>query len=60
MSEVNLEQNSNLKEIDVTVNQELSVLKNNNWNLRNISFGNKTSTFQGYDIYFENGYLANG
>lgn len=56
MSEVNLEQNSNLKEIDVTVNQELSVLKNNNWNLRNISFGNKTSTFQGYDIYFENGY----
>lgn len=56
MSENNLAQKSNLKEIEVTPSQELNVLINNSWNLDNISFGNKTSTFQGYDIYFDNGY----
>lgn len=56
MSENNLEQETSLKEIEVTPNQELTVLINNNWNLDNISFGNRTSTFQDYDIYFESGY----
>lgn len=56
MSENNLTTESNLKEINVTLNQELTTLQTNNWNLDNISFGDKTSTFQGYDIYFNSGY----
>ena len=35
---------------------ELQTLIKNNWSTKNISFGEKTSTFKGYDIYFENGY----
>ena len=56
LSEQNKNEQINLKEIDVTLNYELSLLLQNNWNTRNVSFGTKTSTFRNYDIYFESGY----
>ena len=56
VSDRNKENNLELPEIDVKLNQVLSLLLQNNWNTKNISFGTKTSTFENYDIYFDNGY----
>ncbi len=56
LSENTLENKVELKETEFDVTSELQTLINNNWSTKNISFGEKTSTFKDYDIYFENGY----
>ena len=56
LSKYNLENESTLKEIEFNVTSEIQTLINNKWSIQNISFGDKTSTFRNYDIYFDNGY----
>lgn len=56
LSQYNLENKQEFKETEFNVNSELQTLINNEWNTENINFGEKTSTFRNYDIYFENGY----
>lgn len=56
LSNINLEKESSLKEIDFNVTSELQTLIDNKWSTQNINFGQKTSTFRNYDIYFDNGY----
>lgn len=56
LSDANLENKSSLEETNFSINTELQALVNNEWNTSNINFGQRTSTFRNYDIYFENGY----
>lgn len=56
LSENTLENKKELKETKFDITSELQTLINNNWSTKNINFGEKTSTFKDYDIYFENGY----
>ena len=56
LSQINLENESTFKETDFDVTSELQTLINNEWKTENINFGQKTSTFRNYDIYFDNGY----
>lgn len=56
LSQYNLENKQEFKETNFNVNSELQTIINNEWNTKNINFGEKTSTFRDYDIYFENGY----
>lgn len=56
LSENTLENKTELKETKFDVTSELQTLINNNWSTKNINFGERTSTFKDYDIYFENGY----
>ena len=51
-----MENKKELKETKFDITSELQTLINNNWSTKNINFGEKTSTFKDYDIYFENGY----
>lgn len=56
LSQNTLENKKELKETKFDITSELQTLINNNWSTKNINFGEKTSTFKDYDIYFENGY----
>lgn len=56
LSDANLENKSSLEETNFSINTELQALVNNEWNTSNINFGQRTSTFRNYDIYFDNGY----
>ena len=56
LSQINLENESTFKETEFDVASELQTLINNEWKTENINFGQKTSTFRNYDIYFDNGY----
>lgn len=56
LSEANLEEGETLKETSFNINSELQTLVENGWKEDNINFGNKTSTFRDYDIYFDEGY----
>ncbi len=56
LSEANLDNDETLKQTDFNINSELQTLVENKWKSDNINFGNRTSTFRGYDIYFNEGY----
>lgn len=56
ISQANLANKETLEETNFNVNNELQTLVNNEWKTENINFGNRTSTFRNYDIYFDNGY----
>ena len=56
LSQITLDNRSTLEETDFDVTGELQTLINNEWKTENINFGQRTSTFRNYDIYFDNGY----
>ena len=56
LSQINQESEPTLKETDFNVVEELQTLVTSEWQTKNINFGQKTSTFRNYDIYFDNGY----
>ena len=56
LSQANLDNKETLKETDFNIDSELQTLINNEWKTENINFGDRTSTFRNYDIYFNNGY----
>ena len=51
---------NNKKEENITniniVSQELQSMINNNWIRRNVNLGQKTSNYENYDVYWNNGY----
>lgn len=56
LSQINLENETTFKETEFDVTSELQTLITNEWKTENINFGQRTSTFRNYDIYFDNGY----
>lgn len=58
-TKIEMRQYSKYKNTNFEINSNiLKELINNNWNKNTIDFGSKDSTFNGYDIYFEEGIEA--
>lgn len=56
LSEMSIANQMNVEDIDVRINSnELSSLIANNWKVENVNLGTKESTYQKYDIYFDEG-----